>query len=234
MRKVIVAVLAVCANFACFAVDDIIIECERFADTGGWTVDSQFIDEMGSSYLLAHGAGRPVADARTRITVPESGEYSVFARTKNWTAHWSDSPAGVFTVAIDGVALPSKVGTDRTRRARRDRRGARARTRRQDDDGREPPLELAKRERCVVPPAVLDAQDHRGELLLPQVRQLGLGDRHEPRPADELRVCARLRDAGGVLPTGRSSRTLAAASASGKTSPLTGWRSSPGSVSHGA
>jgi len=108
----LMAVMAACASIACFAADGIIVECERFADTGGWTVDSQFIDEMGSSYLLAHGAGRPVADARTRIMVPESGEYSVFARTKNWTAPWSDSPAGVFAVALDGVALSSNVGTE--------------------------------------------------------------------------------------------------------------------------
>ena len=46
-----------------------LVECERFADKGGWAVDSQFIDEMGSSYLLAHGLGKPVADAVTRIDV---------------------------------------------------------------------------------------------------------------------------------------------------------------------
>ena len=88
-----------------------LVECERFADKGGWAVDSQFIDEMGSSYLLAHGLGKPVADAVTRIDVKKSGRYSVFARTKNWTAPWSSHPAGTFSLVVDGKRLPEKLGT---------------------------------------------------------------------------------------------------------------------------
>ena len=61
----------------------LLVECEQFADKGGWSVDSQFIDEMGSSYLLAHGLGKPVADAVTCIDVKKSGKYAVFVRTKN-------------------------------------------------------------------------------------------------------------------------------------------------------
>jgi hypothetical protein len=66
---------------------------------------------MGSSYLLAHGLGKPVADAVTCIEVKESGRYCVFARTKNWTAPWSGYPAGVFSIAIDGKEFHEKVGT---------------------------------------------------------------------------------------------------------------------------
>ena len=32
------------------------LEAEHFRDTGGWTNDAQFIDQMGSPYLLAAGA----------------------------------------------------------------------------------------------------------------------------------------------------------------------------------
>ena len=39
--------------------ETVVLECEQFAERGGWSVDSQFIDEMGSSYLLAHGLGKP-------------------------------------------------------------------------------------------------------------------------------------------------------------------------------
>ena len=52
--------------------DAILIEAEGFADTGGWVVDPQFMDQMGSPYLLAHGLGRPVADAQTADHQPRT------------------------------------------------------------------------------------------------------------------------------------------------------------------
>ena len=39
------------------------IEAESFQNKGGWVVDQQFMDLMGSPYLMAHGLGEPVADA---------------------------------------------------------------------------------------------------------------------------------------------------------------------------
>ena len=54
-----------------------VIEAEQFADKGGWAVDSQFIDQMGSSFLLAHGMGRPVADATTTFDCQTAGTYYV-------------------------------------------------------------------------------------------------------------------------------------------------------------
>ena len=44
------------------------IEAEQFDEPGGWVNDPQFIDQMGSPYLLAHGLGRPVKDATTSVT----------------------------------------------------------------------------------------------------------------------------------------------------------------------
>ena len=88
------------------------LECERFTDLGGWKLDSQFRLEMGSTYLIAHGMGRPVANAKTRFAVRESGEYVAFARTMNWTAKWSkDGAAGRFRLIVDGKALPVELGT---------------------------------------------------------------------------------------------------------------------------
>lgn len=50
-----------------------LIEAEQFADKGGWGLDTQFIESMGSSYLIAHGLGKPVADASTEFEVAEAG-----------------------------------------------------------------------------------------------------------------------------------------------------------------
>ena len=36
-----------------------------FADRGDWTVEQQFVLQMGSSYLLAHGIGTPLAKAES-------------------------------------------------------------------------------------------------------------------------------------------------------------------------
>ena len=53
----------------CFAVD-VLVEAESFDSPGGWQLDTQFIREMGSPYMLAHGLGRPVEDATTTVTLP--------------------------------------------------------------------------------------------------------------------------------------------------------------------
>lgn len=69
------------------------LECEQFQDRGGWSVDSQFRTEMGSTYLLAHGLGQPVADAKTTFAVKEPGEYNLFVRTRNWTLNQQEKHA---------------------------------------------------------------------------------------------------------------------------------------------
>jgi hypothetical protein len=67
---------------------DLLVEAEGFRNHGGWSLDTQFIRNMGSPYLLAHGLGKPVEDATTLIKVPKAGKYKVFARTKDWVARW--------------------------------------------------------------------------------------------------------------------------------------------------
>jgi len=91
--------------------ETVTLECERFADCGGWTLDAQFMDEMGSPYLLAHGLGIPVADAVTSFDVQKGGRFSVWVRTKNWTAPWSAAPgAGAFKLFVNGAELPERLG----------------------------------------------------------------------------------------------------------------------------
>lgn len=84
----------------------------RFNDKGDWTLEQQFVLQMGSSYLMAHGLGTPLAkDAKTEINIPEDGDYRLWVRTKNWTAFWSEGKTpGIFQVLVDGKADPSEFG----------------------------------------------------------------------------------------------------------------------------
>ncbi|MFC7658839.1 hypothetical protein ACFQV8_24155 [Pseudonocardia benzenivorans] len=87
----------------------ILVEAEEFDDLGGWAVDSQFELQMGSPYLLAHGLGRPVADASTTVAVPEAGTYRVWVRAKDWVpAHHP----GRFTLAVGGTVLDTVLGAN--------------------------------------------------------------------------------------------------------------------------
>ncbi|MGI9240491.1 MAG: FAD-dependent oxidoreductase, partial [Verrucomicrobiales bacterium] len=81
------------------------VEAESFDKAGGWKLDTQFIDTMGSPYLLAHGIGTPVADAVTTVKFPQPGKYKVFVRTKDWVARW-DAPGapGRFELLVDGAS----------------------------------------------------------------------------------------------------------------------------------
>ena len=83
-----------------------------FADKGDWTVEQQFVLQMGSSYLLAHGIGTPLEkDAVTTVEVPADGDYHLLVRTKNWTAFWSEGKTpGIFSVKVDGVADEAEFG----------------------------------------------------------------------------------------------------------------------------
>ena len=87
------------------------VEAESFEGKGGWSVDQQFMDEMGSPYLLAHGLGHAVTDAVTEIGIPSSGVWHVYVRTFNWTSPWSDKPGpGRFRVCVGGVPLATELG----------------------------------------------------------------------------------------------------------------------------
>lgn len=87
----------------------ILIEAEDFDDYGGWVLDSQFETIMGSPYLLAHGLGRPVADATTMIDVSEAGEYEVWVRAKDWVP---GHHPGRFALSINETKLSTEFGAN--------------------------------------------------------------------------------------------------------------------------
>ncbi len=106
----IVFAAAVAAAALCARAETLVIEAESFSDWGGWVNDTQFMDQMGSPYLLAHGLGKPVADAKTTFEA-KGGRYGVWVRTKNWTAPWHpDVGAGTFNVVVNGEKLPNLLG----------------------------------------------------------------------------------------------------------------------------
>jgi hypothetical protein len=93
--------------------DTVLVEAEAFADTGGWVVDQQFMDQMGSPYLLAHGLGEPVKDATTTVSFPAAGNYRVWVRTRDWV--WmSKAPgtAGLFKLVVDAKPLAATFGSE--------------------------------------------------------------------------------------------------------------------------
>ncbi|MFH1919651.1 MAG: FAD-dependent oxidoreductase [Planctomycetota bacterium] len=91
----------------------VLVEAEGFEHHGGWVVDQQSMDQMGSPYLLAHGLGVPVDDATTTVRFPAPGTYRVLVRTRDWVAPWHAPGApGKFQVLIDGQALPTVFGTE--------------------------------------------------------------------------------------------------------------------------
>ena len=91
----------------------IFIEAEGFSDLGGWTNDNQSMMQMGSPYIIAHGLGRPVADATTSVNAPSEGTYHLWVRTRDWTKTWgrTESP-GRFQVIINGKPSEAVFGTE--------------------------------------------------------------------------------------------------------------------------
>ena len=91
----------------------VLLEAEQFADTGGWDVDQQSMDQMGSPYLLAHGLGVPVRDAVTTEKFPSPGRYRAWVRTRDWVAPWKAPGApGRFKLLVDGKPLAQTFGTE--------------------------------------------------------------------------------------------------------------------------
>jgi hypothetical protein len=86
------------------------MEAESFQNKGGWVVDQQFMDLMGSPYLMAHGLGTPVSDATTTVNFAKNGEYTVFVRTYNWTSPWTTKEGpGKFQLTVNGKAINHKI-----------------------------------------------------------------------------------------------------------------------------
>ncbi|MCB1122378.1 MAG: FAD-dependent oxidoreductase, partial [Verrucomicrobiae bacterium] len=90
--------------------NSVLVETAHFKQLGGWMLDNQFELQLGFSYLLAHGLGRPVEDASARIEFPETGQYHAWVLTKDWCPGSWDSP-GKFQVLLGGKPLSETFGT---------------------------------------------------------------------------------------------------------------------------
>jgi hypothetical protein len=112
MRKSLTIALFALLLFSCKKTSyNLLIEAESFPEKGGWVVDPQFVEQMGSPYLLAHGLGNPVSNASTQARIPETGKYHVWVRTRNWAPGSWEAP-GRFKVIIDGNELQTILGTE--------------------------------------------------------------------------------------------------------------------------
>ena len=118
MQKVfrVVYMMLICQTFISFSLlaqkkDFVLVEAESFNEKGGWVLDQQFMDQMGSPFLLAHGIGKPVQDASTEVMIPKKGTWHVYARTWNWCSPWKMKEApGRFKIAVNGAVLDNELG----------------------------------------------------------------------------------------------------------------------------
>ncbi len=99
------AAMATCASCLVLSAARVDVFPQSFAP-GGWKLDSQFMDVLGSPYLLAHGLGVRVTDAKASVSFAESGTYRVWVRAKNW----ADGAPGKFRVMVNGAYLAKTFG----------------------------------------------------------------------------------------------------------------------------
>lgn len=92
--------------------DGVLLEACAFDEPGGWKLDTQFYQQIGGCYLLAHGMGKPVEDAVTKVTIPEAGDWFIFVRTKDWCPGDWEAP-GRFNIAVNGKTLGATFGTEK-------------------------------------------------------------------------------------------------------------------------
>lgn len=112
MRIYIILALLLLLNSNSARAAELFIEAENFSHKGGWVVDNQYMDLMGSSYLMAHGLGKPVEKAFTQVQIPEAGKYRLYVRTYNWTSPWYDGEGpGKFNLRINDSQPLGSLGT---------------------------------------------------------------------------------------------------------------------------
>lgn len=100
--------------------DEHFIDAESFKELGGWVVDQQSMDQMGSPYLMAHGLGEKVDDATTSFHISQGGKHRLWVRTRDWVGNWkgdqfegpmkaTGSP-GIFNLILDDQPLEALFG----------------------------------------------------------------------------------------------------------------------------
>ena len=102
-------IVFVCLFFTYSYAQEVLIEAESFDDIGGWVVDPQFEQQMGSPYLMAHGMGNVVKNAHTKVAFQKQGEYHVWVRTMNWAPGNWEAP-GKFQLKVNDYILNKTLG----------------------------------------------------------------------------------------------------------------------------
>ncbi|MCG8585344.1 MAG: FAD-dependent oxidoreductase [Pirellulales bacterium] len=97
------------AENASLSTSGVLVEASAFAEQGGWKLDTQHYQQMGGCYLLAHGMGKPVANAKTKVSIPAAGKWNVWVRNRDWCPGEWDSP-GRFRVHVGGEPLKPVFG----------------------------------------------------------------------------------------------------------------------------
>ena len=118
----LISLMTLAVALPAFAAPPVLVEAESFETHGGWKNDQQFMDQMGSPFLLAHGIGIPVADAVTSVDVPTAGQYRVWVRTRDWVAPWKTPETsaakraygtpGIFKLLVNGTELETSFGNE--------------------------------------------------------------------------------------------------------------------------
>ncbi|MFO7820954.1 MAG: FAD-dependent oxidoreductase [Lentisphaeria bacterium] len=88
-----------------------IYQLASFKRYGGWVLDTQFYQQTGGCYLLAHGMGKPVKNASTEVNIPTAGNWYIFVRTRDWCPGNWDAP-GQFEVLLNGKPVDTVFGTE--------------------------------------------------------------------------------------------------------------------------
>ena len=70
-----------------------------FGSYGGWSLDTQHVGFMGSSYLIAPGTSKTVSDATLKLKKLKPGNYRLWVRSRNWIP---EHAPGTFGIAING------------------------------------------------------------------------------------------------------------------------------------
>ncbi|MDD2437630.1 MAG: FAD-dependent oxidoreductase [Massilibacteroides sp.] len=113
MKTRLITFLILFLSFGFVKAERLLVEAENFNHKGGWVVDQQFMDLMGSPYLMAHGLGKPVSDAMTQVVFPGKGTYYVYVRTYNWTSPWKKGEGpGKFRLSVNKKMLPTVLGVE--------------------------------------------------------------------------------------------------------------------------
>lgn len=87
----------------------ILIEAESFDNPGGWVIDPQFVEQMGSPYLMAHGMGEKVKNATTKVKFSKTGNYHIWVRTMNWVPGEWEAP-GKFQLKVNNSIFKKELG----------------------------------------------------------------------------------------------------------------------------